>query len=369
MGREIGLAKNLPTELQGLIVSLNKKKWMFDLTALQKGDVLLTRSKFIGDGIATATKGQFGHVMLYLESTIIHADTKGVWSKNPQRILMNDQSRLAAYRLKKPLSNPELHTIESYARSRVGSLYSIPQAAKSLQNLPTNTKGRFSLDRQFCSRLVAQSFQQCGISLVANYDYCTPNEIAESALLEEVPHAVVPASDADIAFYKTRDFNIEIQLETYRWLKQVRDLTERHQLRPVYAQSDVGQWILDHPQFDTVICDFIRNTKYLALNDADKRKNPWRYHPQLMINELKSCSSPEEALAAERYQSALNYNRIYNERLKAIHNAQSGLGYFKLEEQLLTMRLAQMVMWKDAVAYASEVIVGEKSADDDATRF
>ncbi|WP_250520709.1 YiiX/YebB-like N1pC/P60 family cysteine hydrolase [Caballeronia sp. NCTM1] len=369
MVREFGLAQTPSTELQGLIVSLNKKKWMFDLTALQKGDVLFTRSKLIGTGIAKATKGRFGHVMLYLESMIIHADTKGVWSKNPQRIIMNDQSRLAAYRLKKPLSKFSLQKIESYARSRVGSLYSIPQAVMSLQNLPMNTTDRFLLDRQFCSRLVAQSFHEGGIGLVANYDFCTPNEIAESALLEEVPHAVVPASDADIAFYKTPDFNIEIQVETYRWMKQVRDLAEKHQLKSVYAQSDVGQWILDHPQFDAEICGFIQSTKYLALNDADKRKNPWRYHPQLMLDKLKTSSSPEEALASERRQNALNLKRIHDERLKAIHNAQSGLGYFKLEEQLQTKRFAQMIMWKDAVEYASGVIVGKNSADDEATRF
>ncbi|MCA3149436.1 MAG: hypothetical protein ING18_10210 [Burkholderiales bacterium] len=117
----------------GLIVIFEKKKWKFDLTVLQKGDVLFTRSNFIGTGIARVTKGQFGHVMLYLDGVIIHAETKGVWSKNPQRIIMNEQSRLAAYRLKNPLSAESLQRIEDYARSSVGGIYSIPQAAKSLQ--------------------------------------------------------------------------------------------------------------------------------------------------------------------------------------------------------------------------------------------
>ena len=319
---------------------INKKKWMFDLAVLQKGDVLFTRSKVVGTGIAKATKGRFGHVMLYLDGMIIHADTKGVWSKNPQRILMNDQSRLTAYRLKNPLSEDSLEKIESYARSRVGSLYSIPQAVKSLQKRPRRATDRYLLDRQFCSRLVAQSL----------------NEIAESALLQEVPYAVVLASPAEAAFYKTPDFNMEIQVETYRWLNQVRDLAEKHQLRPIYAQSDVGQWILDYPQFDAEVCGYIESTKYIALNDADKRKNPWRYHPQLMLKVLMNSSSPEEALAFESHQNKLNLDRINGERLKAIHNARSGLGYFKLEEKLQTYRLAQMFMWKEAVEYASQVI-------------
>lgn len=342
---------------------LNKKKWKFDLAVLQRGDVLFTRSKFVGTGIAKATKGRFGHVMLYLDSTIIHADTKGVWSKNPQRILMNESNRLAAYRLKDPLSTDFLQRIESYARLRVGSLYSIPQALKSLQKYQEKAADRLFLERQFCSRLVGQSFAEVGIHLVDDFDFCTPNEIAESALLQEVSHAVVPASAEDIAFSKTQDFNLEIQVETYRWLKQVRSLAEMHKLRPVYAQSDVGQWILDHPRFDAEICAYIQGTKYLSLNDADKRKNPWRYHPKLMLATLMNSPSPEKALAFERYHNALNFNRINEERLKAIHNARSGLGYFKIEEQLQTSRFAQMVMWKESVDYASQRIVRQNPFD------
>lgn len=335
---------------------LKKKKWKFDLAVLQKGDVLFTRSKFVGTGIAKATNGRFGHVMLYLDSMIIHADTKGVWSKNPQRIIMNDQSRLAAYRLKNPLSMESLQRIESYARSRVGSLYSIPQAVKSIQKPIKKATDRYLLDRQFCSRLLAQSFAEVGVNLVADIDYCTPNEISDSVLLQEVSNAVVPASAGDIDFSATPDFNIEIQVETYKWLNQVRALSEKYQLRPVYAQSDVAQWILDHPQFDAVICDYIQGTKYLSLYDADKRKNPWRYTPILMLETLISSSSPESFLAFERGQNQLNLKHINGERLKAIQNARSGLGYCKLEEQLQTNRLVLMYQWKSAIDYASQII-------------
>lgn len=335
---------------------LKKKKWKFDLAVLQRGDVLFTRSKFVGTGLAKATNGRFGHVMLYLDSMIIHADTKGVWSKNPQRILMNDQSRLAAYRLKNPLPMESLQQLESYARSRVGSLYSIPQAFKTIQKPLKKATDRYLLDRQFCSRLLAQSYAEVGVNLVADINYCTPNEIADSALLQEVYNAVVPASAGDIDFCATPDFNMEIQIEAYKWLNKVRALSEKYQLRPVYAQSDVGQWVLDHPQFDGEICDYIQATKYLSLYDADKRKNPWRYTPILMLATLSSSPSPEAALAFESSQNRLNLERVNGERLKAIQNARSGLGYFKLEEQLQTNRLVQMYQWKSAIEYTSQII-------------
>ncbi|MCA3157253.1 MAG: hypothetical protein ING14_07010 [Burkholderiales bacterium] len=65
---------------------------------------------------------------------------------------------------------------------------------------------------------MAQSFAVVDVNLVCNIDYCTPNEIAASMLLQEVPDAIVPASAADINFSRTPDFNLKIQLETYKWL-------------------------------------------------------------------------------------------------------------------------------------------------------
>jgi hypothetical protein len=344
-------------------LSIERNKWKFDLTVLQKGDVLFTRSNFVGTGVAKVTKGQFGHVMLYLENTIIHADTRGVWSKNPQRIIMNNQSRLAVYRLKNSLAVESLQRVEDYARSRVGGIYSIPQAAKSLQKPVRKVTDRYLIDRQFCSRLVAQSFASADVRLVYNIDYCTPNEIAASILLQEVPGAVIPANALDIEFSKTPDFNLEIQAETYKWLNKVRALSEKHQLRPVHAQSDVAQWVLDYPQFDAKICEYIQGTKYLSLCNSDKRKKPWRYNPFLMLEVLVGTQSPEVTLTREHHENQLNLGRIFREYLKAIQNARSGLGYFMLEKQLQKNRLDQMYEWKIAVEYAAKVI-GSQLPDD-----
>lgn len=332
------------------------KKWMFDLGKLQPGDVLFTRSKVIGAGIATLTGGRFGHVMLYLDSMIIHADTKGVWSKNPQRIIVNDKSRLAAFRVKNPLSKSDFSQIDYHTRARVGSLYSIPEAANSLPLLPKKASERLILDRQFCSRLVAQTFAKIGINLVADSNFCTPNEIAKSDLLEEVEGAIRQAKNADIYFNKTPDYNRQIQVETFRWLNKIRKLAEKHQVRQIHSQSDVGQWLLDYPQFDKEVCDYINETEYLSLYDSDRRKLPWRYHPEWMLEVLIAGGSPKESLEFEHRQNASMYQRVFEERQKAIHNAQSGLGYFKLEELLQTRRLSEMMMWKEAVAYAQTAI-------------
>ena len=335
----------------------NKQKWLFDLKKLQPGDLLFSRSKIVGAGIARMTGGRFGHVMLYLGDIIIHADVKGVWSKNPQRLLVNGKSRLAAFRLKSQLSQERLKYIEMQARARVGSLYSIPDAVNSLPLIPSRASDRFIMDRQFCSRLVAQIFAQAGVDLVSNFNYCTPSEITDSKLLTEIPDAVIKANDADIDLYESHDFNRQLQKETFRWLNEVRRLADKHRVRQINTQADVAGWILEYPQFDKEVCSYIKATKYLSFYDADRRNLPWRYNPQLMIEALMAQKSPIEAYRSERHQNNSNYCRIFNDRLIAIGNSKLGYEYFKLEESLLTKRLIEMVAWRDVLDFAGKELM------------
>lgn len=332
-----------------------RKKWLFDRAVLQKGDILFSRSQWTGTAIAKATKGRFGHVMVYLGDTVIHADTKGVWSKNPQRILMNEQSRLAAFRLKEPLSPDHLRRVEDFARSRVGSIYSIPQAVSSLRKRPDEIAERFELHTQFCSRLVGQCFAEVGVSLVADFDFCTPNQITESDRLDEVAGCVVQATDDEIEFNKTRDFNQELQREAYRWLSRVRALAEKHRLKPVNAQSDVGPMVSSNPHLDAEVCGYIEATKYLKFFDIDMRTNPWRYDPMQMIQVLRSKTPFATSLEEEHRINDANLRRFEGARLKAIQNANanSGLRYFSLEQQLYTKLVAQMHLWKAALTVVS----------------
>lgn len=214
------------------------------------------------------------------------------------------------------------------------------------------------MDRQFCSRLVAQVFAQAGINLVADFNFCTPNEIAESNLLMEIPDAVRLAEREDIAIAESPDYNRQIQKECFRWLNKIRELAEKHKVRQITSQSDVGKWILEYPRFDEDVCSYINETEYISLFDSDRRKLPWRYDPQLMLEYLISCPSPIEAYNFERQENQKNYSRVYQGRLVAIQNARSGLGYFKLDELLQTMRLGEMIAWRDALDYAEAVMCG-----------
>lgn len=357
-------------------MDLKHRKWKFSEQKLKKGDLLFTRSKLVGDSIAKATKGDFGHVMLYLGNTVIHADTNGVWSKNTQRILVRDPSRLAAYRLKKPLSQEQLEKIENFARNKVGSIYSIPEATQSvpfLRRKKLKRVHRNQSDRQFCSRLVAQSFSDAQIYLVDNVDYCTPVDIAQSNLLEEIPDAVVQANDEEIAFYKTKDPNLKLQKATYSWLNKVRDLAEENKLGTVSTQAEVTLFLCKNPQFDNVVCDYINATEYVSLYDFDKVKNPWRYDGKKMLEHLYnkcynnyynnniiynidysyySLCFAKQFIDFETNLCEPQMRRIFEELAKMDVNYENKkLEYFKLEIDLFIKRLELEIQHKRAILY------------------
>jgi hypothetical protein len=56
--------------------------------------------------------------------------------------------------------------------------------------------------KQFCSRLVAQSFAAAGIKLVADPNFCSPADIQASPLLVVVADATVPVTAEEEAWWE-----------------------------------------------------------------------------------------------------------------------------------------------------------------------
>jgi len=323
-------------------------KWLFDTDKLRPGDILFSRSPYVGKIIAKSTKGAYSHVMLYVGDSLIHAEPNGVWSKNPQRLLVDDPSRLSAYRVKEQISGEALQILENFARTKVGGLYSIPQAVSTVRRAATAVAN----DEQFCSRLVAQSFQAIGVNLVDVPDFCTPNQIAKSPLLEPVIDCVREASAADISFSETEDYNLQLQKETYIWLKKVRKLSERRKLRAIVAQNDVGAMVLENPSLDHVVSNYVRSTRYLDFSDIDRSRNPWRYDVRLFLEKVGSHPSPMHVVSRERAINESNIRRHEINLLAAANNAKSGLEFFGMELELAHKILDEMYEWRGVMEEA-----------------
>lgn len=272
-------------------------KYLLDFNKLHIGDVILESgdTKYVSDAIKKVTKSQFSHAMLYTNHTLIHAEGGGVFSKNPQRILVSDSKHLKVLRLKGNVDPTILKSICDNAGAKVGSLYSKIEAAITVvvkNDKPAKNR------KQFCSRLVAQCYEESGVSLVDNSDYCSPEDLNRSNMLAVIDDCIREATEADIVFSKTLDPNTKNQEETFKWLKEARKIFKIKKI-DIQTINDVSQALLYQKDLDNKICRAIKKTKYLSLYNVDRRINKYRYDNELFKGRFSSVSNLNESLNNE----------------------------------------------------------------------
>lgn len=259
--------------------------YILELSKLELGDIILeSGSTKFSEVIKASTKSNYSHAMLYVGHSIIHALTDGVYSKNPQRILTDSEDGLKVLRLKHLLTDKSSRIITEFARNLSGSLYSIPEAgaSKVFNNLDKDAR----TSDQFCSRLVAQSYIQAGISLVTNPNYCSPADIDNSSLLTEIKDCVRVATQEEINFSKTDDPIKENQRRTFEWLNKARKTFKTKGIT-IQTINDVAIALQNHPELDNEISQFVKDSGYLEHYDYDKCENPYRYNLKLFIEKFE----------------------------------------------------------------------------------
>lgn len=308
-------------------------KYLLDFEKLAPGDIILESgtSKF-SSVIKTVTRSNFSHAMIYVGHSIIHALTDGVYSTNPQRVLVDNPNDLKVLRLKSPLGEQARITVVNYARNLVGSIYSIPEAGKSAVLKKTNKETESK--QQFCSRLVAQSYRQIGVNIVNNPDYCTPEDINKSSSLREVLGVIRQASEQEIVFAESENPIRENQKRMFLWLNQAREAFSERNIE-IQTEADVTSSLMKNADLDGLICNFIKESGYLEHYDFDKKANPFRYDVNAF---LEKCSSPEQALYIffaeinkEPGEITRHSNNYFLSGLNFVH---LGLEYHKLHKQL-----------------------------------
>lgn len=162
---------------------------------LVAGDIILTTtSRFISGVIRTVTNSDISHAMLYVQHcSIIHADSEGVHSENTQRIFLDPDLAVYVLRLRNDLSPQTARHICDDVRSKVGTEYNKVEAIRS----PVGW-GKTYTARQFCSRLIAQSYEKFGHPLVKNANYCTPEDLLKSQDLIQVKNPTVEVTAEEI---------------------------------------------------------------------------------------------------------------------------------------------------------------------------
>lgn len=238
--------------------------------ALKAGDIVLTanRSK-LSKGIRLTTRGTVSHAMICVEHwSVIDSTADGVHSKNLQREVFEDDEEVSVFRLCVGLDRLQTRQIVNFARSEIGTRYSKREAVRSVI---ADTKPRNG--REFCSRLVARAYASVGIELVRDSDYCTPDELRRSPLLEEVHDATETVSREELAAWRQRPDAIRMMQDSQNAVLAVaRGLDES-----VENFTDVDRLVGDHPEWDGIIAQAYRDSGYLDLWRHEQRINPWHY--------------------------------------------------------------------------------------------
>lgn len=244
---------------------------------MQPGDVILTAAPTIpSKGIRKVTKSNFSHAILYLGNSYMHSDLDGVHSGNPQRLLFESPEHVKVLRLKQEYISPQIiENICAFARTQYGKQYSKFEAAKSVLT-PNALRQK---NRQFCSRLVAQSFENANIKIVKNTNYCTPHEISISKYFEEVKDVIELATNEEIEFSNS-DNPLNIQSDIInKLLEDIRSLLGKD----IQTLEQIIPFLILNREYDSKITKTLKDSGYLDIWKIDYNKNPWRYDGSIFL--------------------------------------------------------------------------------------
>ncbi|MCV4272621.1 YiiX/YebB-like N1pC/P60 family cysteine hydrolase [Pseudomonas capsici] len=270
-------------------------EYILDIALLEPGDIFLSSvGELPSVGVRKVTKSDYSHAMLYVGGgSYIHSDLNGVHADNTQRLLVDSPTRITVLRLARSDRGDIVGEAIRYARRMVGTQYSKREAVGVVVE-----KLRRDLNRQFCSRLVAQAFSEAGVPLVADVNYCTPQEIynsVESKLLVEVLGCVREASQSELEFAKSPSPLERQRDNTNQFLKEVRQISGSD----IQIQEQVTQYVVNHPEHDDAISEALRRSGYLDFWRVDIERNPWRYDAETLLNMKLSADELAEVVQRE----------------------------------------------------------------------
>lgn len=306
-----------------------------NIKALEPGDIVLTTSDaIVSRVIRKTTRSQISHAMLCVdESSVIDATPEGVQARNPQRLFYPDDATIVILRPTKALTPLEVKALTDFVRLRVGTTYDVWQAAA------TKKPGRRTANRrQFCSRLVAQAYASIGRPLVADADFCSPEDVRRSAHLVELSEPSVNASQDEMDFWEARHDPTQLMRDAQNHVLTA----ARKYDRGVLDFNDLNDFIIRHPEHDAEIADAFRESGYLELFKHDFAANPERYDLSALL-----AIQGNDAAIAEHCRHTVTTSAQQGERFTTNFQAYSALQATHPREtfRLMVALYAQLVSW------------------------
>jgi hypothetical protein len=198
---------------------------------------------------------------------------EGVHANNPQYKLFPRANDIEVRRYKEPIPEEALNKICDFARSEIGKRYSVSSALGSIVGFVSGELK--TVDRQFCSRLVAMSYAAGGISLVRNPLRCTPNRVARCAELVVVPDVCREATAAELALASRHAESLVAKQEeiTNKLFADVRTATNSE----IETLHDLVELVISKPETDAKVLSLLADSGYLFMWKAMRERFPEWY--------------------------------------------------------------------------------------------
>lgn len=294
-------------------------KYIIDLDKLKYGDIILTRTN---DRtclkIREYAKSNYSHALIYKgNKSCLESNALGVQSVNPQRLIFENMDDAIIMRFEEPKETYFLESGLANAASKIGMSYaSRHELMKS--HLDTLEKANEE-SRQFCTRFVAQVYEESEINIVSNADYCSPFDIENSSAFVKITDILREGNKAEIKLALEKENSINSQTDsTFDFLESVRNLTGLD----IQTFDNVDNYLIENPEKDNEIVYLIKKTDFFNLGDLEKEKNILMYHPETFLKYygIEQClkhSSEEfyhEQVRMYNFKMAIEkYKKLYEE--------------------------------------------------------
>ena len=250
---------------------------------LRRGDIILFRypNDSLSQIIMKVTKSNYSHAMLYVDLDSIIEAGEIVTANNPLREAIENLDDACVLRLKPEYWNEMLidKAIE-YARLKIGMEYSV-QEARNVINPPLTVA---QPNRQICTRLVAKAFQEAGLSIVENPDYCSLSEFENSNKLEIVENAFIEVTPEIQEIIESENI-LDRQTEVITSLLK----TCRDEFREdIQSIDQLHLFSTLHPQKNEQIASILKESGYLDLWQDEERLNKYNFNSDLFIEKYKN---------------------------------------------------------------------------------
>lgn len=314
------------------------------------GDIILDRDNTRQSQIIRqAIHGEYSHARLYVGGTIIEASGLGVQSVNPQRIIYDNPDDALVLRHPKA-SKEQLELVCLFARSECGKEFSARDAKKR------TTTDVEEPNREFCSRLVALSYEKAKCPICPNPALCNPENIRQSPMLEVIPNMTHMATPQEIEIADSDGYlkmENETNLVALLWgdlLQKMRNAS-RDSACDIQTETQLAQYVITYPNCDSIFVKILRESEYFRIWKCYEDANPWEFDAQKFIVKYgvsaKQCARQLLSLPTPiliwryQYTTYTNYVKEYNlELFKAFQEMYSNI----LDWHRRRMNALQMVI-------------------------